>query len=38
MAQKLYEAMLTAEPAPWARLGLARVQLEMGQPHKAKPC
>ena len=37
MAQKLYEAMLTAEPAPWARLGLARVQLEMGQPHKAKP-
>ena len=29
--------MLSTEKAPWARLGLARVQLEMGQPHKAKP-
>ena len=37
MAQKLYESVLATEKAPWARLGLARVQLEMGQPHKAKP-
>ena len=37
MVQKLYESVLATEKAPWARLGLARVQLEMGQPHKAKP-
>lgn len=37
MAEKLYETVLSTEKAPWARLGLARVQLEMGQPHKAKP-
>ena len=37
MAQKLYESVLATEKAPWARLGLARVQLEMGQPHRAKP-
>jgi hypothetical protein len=37
MVQKLYETVLSSEKAPWARLGLARVQLEMGQPHKAKP-
>lgn len=37
MAEKLYESVLSTEKAPWARLGLARVQLEMGQPHKAKP-
>ncbi|MDD2711437.1 MAG: response regulator [Simplicispira sp.] len=37
MVEKLYETVLSTEKAPWARLGLARVQLEMGQPHKAKP-
>ena len=37
MVQKLYENVLANEKAPWATLGLARVQLEMGQPHKAKP-
>ena len=37
MVQKLYESVLATEKAPWASLGLARVQLEMGQPHKAKP-
>ena len=37
MVQKLYASVLSTEKAPWARLGLARVQLEMGQPHKAKP-
>ena len=37
MVQKLYASVLSTENAPWARLGLARVQLEMGQPHKAKP-
>ena len=37
MVQKLYESVLATEKAPWATLGLARVQLEMGQPHKAKP-
>lgn len=37
MVQKLYESVLSTEKAPWATLGLARVQLEMGQPHKAKP-
>lgn len=37
MVQRLYDAVLSTEKAPWARLGLARMHLEMGQPHKAKP-
>lgn len=37
LAQKLYEAVVAAQPEPWARLGLARVQLELGEPYKAKP-
>lgn len=36
-ALKLYEAVVAVEPLPWARLGVARVWLEMGQPHKARP-
>lgn len=37
LAQKLYQAVNAAEPQNWARLGMARVQLELGEPHKAKP-
>lgn len=37
LAQKLYEAVVKVETQPWARLGLARVQLELGEPYKAKP-
>lgn len=36
-AQRLYEAVVQANPQPWARLGIARVQLEMGLPHQALP-
>lgn len=36
-AMKLYEAVVATEPVNWARLGVARTWLEMGQPHKAKP-
>ena len=36
-AQHLYEDVIAIDSPSWARLGLARVQLEMGQPHKAKP-
>lgn len=34
-AQKLYEAVIAAKTLPWAKLGVARVQLETGQPLKA---
>jgi CheY-like chemotaxis protein len=34
-AQKLYEAVIQAKTLPWARLGVARVQLEAGQTQKA---
>ncbi|MDP2016847.1 response regulator [Hydrogenophaga sp.] len=34
-AQKLYEAVIAAKTLPWARLGVARAQLEGGQPAKA---
>lgn len=34
-AQKLYEAVIAAKTLPWARLGVARAQLESGQPAKA---
>jgi len=37
MVQRLYDAVLSTDKAPWARLGLARMHLEMGQPHKARP-
>lgn len=37
LAQKLYEAVVNIEPQPWARLGMARVQLELGEAYKAKP-
>ena len=37
LAQKLYEAVVAIETQPWARLGMARVQLELGEPYKAKP-
>lgn len=30
-AQKMYEAVIEAKAVPWARLGVARVQLESGQ-------
>ena len=30
-AQKMYEAVIAAKAVPWARLGVARVQLESGQ-------
>lgn len=30
-AQRLYEAVIEAKAVPWARLGVARVQLESGQ-------
>lgn len=34
-AQKLYQAVIEAKTLPWARLGVARAQLESGQPAKA---
>lgn len=34
-AQKLYEAVIAAKTLPWARLGVARAQLEGGQQAKA---
>lgn len=34
-AQKLYEAVIAAKTLPWARLGVARAQLEGGHPMKA---
>ena len=34
-AQKLYEAVIAAKTLPWARLGVARAQLEGGHPVKA---
>jgi CheY-like chemotaxis protein len=34
-AQKLYEAVIAAKTLPWARLGVARVQLEAGQVQQA---
>ncbi len=34
-AQKLFEAVIAAKTLPWARLGVARAQLEGGQPAKA---
>jgi tetratricopeptide (TPR) repeat protein len=34
-ARQLYEAVIEAKTLPWARLGVARTQLEAGQPAKA---
>ncbi|TSE18834.1 Chemotaxis protein CheY [Tepidimonas alkaliphilus] len=34
-AQQLYEAVVEAKALPWARLGVARAQLDAGQPQKA---
>lgn len=34
-AQALYEAVVTAKTLPWARLGLARTQLDSGYPLRA---
>lgn len=34
-AQRLYEAVIEAKTLPWARLGVARAQLESGVPAKA---
>jgi cytochrome c-type biogenesis protein CcmH/NrfG len=34
-AQQLYEAVVAAKTLPWARLGVARAQLEAGQPKRA---
>lgn len=34
-AQKLYQAVIEAKTLPWARLGVARAQIENGQPAKA---
>jgi len=34
-AQKLFEAVIEAKTVPWARLGVARAQLESGQPARA---
>jgi DNA-binding response OmpR family regulator len=34
-AQQLYEAVIDAKTLPWARLGVARAQLESGVPAKA---
>lgn len=34
-AQKLYEAVIAAKTLPWARLGVARVQLEAGEVQQA---
>lgn len=36
-AQKIYEIVAAADPQPWARLGVARVLLDTGQPQKARP-
>ena len=35
-AQALYEAAAAAQAPPWARLGVARAQLEAGQPKQAE--
>lgn len=34
-AQTMYQAVIEAKTLPWARLGVARAQLESGQPAKA---
>lgn len=34
-AQRLYEAVVAANTLPWAKLGVARVQLEAGDPKRA---
>jgi cytochrome c-type biogenesis protein CcmH/NrfG/AmiR/NasT family two-component response regulator len=34
-AQRLYEAVIAAKTLPWARLGIARVQLDRGEPMRA---
>ncbi|QCB48488.1 response regulator [Hydrogenophaga sp. PAMC20947] len=34
-AQALYESVMAAEPMPWAKLGVARAQLDAGQPQYA---
>ena len=34
-AQRLYEAVVAANTLPWAKLGVARAQLEAGQTHRA---
>lgn len=34
-AQRLYEAVVEAKTLPWARLGVARAQIEAGQPKRA---
>lgn len=34
-AQHLYEAVISAKTLPWARLGIARVQLDRGEPMRA---
>ena len=34
-AEKLYEAVVEAKTLPWARLGVARAQLEAGYPQRA---
>lgn len=34
-AQKLYEAVVEAKTLPWAKLGVARAQIDSGQPTKA---
>ena len=34
-AQRLYEAVIEAKTLPWARLGVARAQIEGGQPARA---
>ncbi len=34
-AQKLYEAVVEAKTLPWAKLGVARAQLEAGYPQRA---
>lgn len=35
-AQKLYEAVIEAQALPWARLGVARAQIEGNQPAQAR--
>jgi CheY-like chemotaxis protein len=34
-AQKLYEAVIAAKTMPWAKLGVARTQLDKGEPMRA---
>lgn len=34
-AQKLYEAVIAAKTLPWAKLGVARAQLDKGEPMRA---